>query len=300
MENNFTASPLKIIEKGEKKIYSFNIEPQGNIDLTTVSSFGEEWQKFDSFSEKEIAQIGDDYFDIVSDELYAGKSVLDMGCGTGRWTKYVARKAGFVEAMDPSDAVFSAAYLLAENKNIRISKASVDQIPFPDNSFDLVFSLGVLHHIPDTEAAMKKCVYKVKPGGHFLVYLYYNLDNRGAVFKLIFHLSNLLRRCICRLPSLLKKLVCDILAILIYLPFVAVTRLLRFLGLEKLSSKVPLSWYADKTFRVIRNDSLDRFGTPLEQRFSRKQISDMMTNCGLYNIVFSDKEPFWHALGQKR
>jgi SAM-dependent methyltransferase len=300
MENTFTKTPRKIIQQGSHQIFDFDIQTTGNIDITTVNSFGEEWQKFDSFSEKEISQIGDDYFDIVPTEIYQGKLVLDVGCGTGRWTKYVSRNAGFVEAIDPSEAVFSAANLLADNRNTRISRASVDDIPFPDNSFDLVFSLGVLHHIPDTEAAMQKCVAKVKRGGHFLVYLYYNLDNRGAIFRFIFRFSNFFRAIISRLPSALKKTLCDILAFIVYLPFVALTKLLRSIGFRKLSSKVPLSWYADKTLRVIRNDSLDRFGTPLERRFSKKEIEEMMKRTGLTNIIFSNKEPYWHAVGQKK
>jgi hypothetical protein len=50
---------------------------------------------------------------------------------------------------------------------------------------------------------------------------------------------------------------------------------------------------------VIRNDSLDRFGTPLEQRFSRKQIKIMMEKAGLHDVVFSEKIPYWHAIGLK-
>ncbi len=63
--------------------------------------------------------------------------------------------------------------------------------------------------------------------------------------------------------------------------------------------KIPLSYYSDKSFNNIRNDALDRFGTPLEQRFSKLQITKMMSEAGLSNIKFSDREPYWHAVGQK-
>ena len=68
---------------------------------------------------------------------------------------------------------------------------------------------------------------------------------------------------------------------------------------EKLSNKIPLSYYSNKSFNVIRNDSLDRFGTPLEQRFSKKQIEKMMQKAGLYDIKFSNNQPYWHVMGQK-
>src|SRR5690606_11492512 len=144
----------------------------------------------------------------VDRKIFADAVVLDVGCGTGRWSKYVCNKVGFVEAIDQSDAVFAAVSLLKEKKNVRITQASVDHIPFEDNAFDFVFSLGVLHHIPDTFDGIKKCVAKVKPGGYFLVYLYYNMDNTGVLFKTVFVLSNLLRRIICKLPSGFKKAVC--------------------------------------------------------------------------------------------
>lgn len=297
--NSYVTEPHNTINVGKKSISVFEIGDE-NIDHETVSSFGEEWSKFSSFSEKEIQNAGDQYFDIVPLNAYTGKYVLDVGCGTGRWSKYLSRKVGALEAIDPSDAVYSAAALLQDEEHVRITRASADNIPFPDNSFDLVFSLGVLHHIPDTHEAMRRCVEKVKPGGYFLVYLYYNFENRGLVFKSIFHISNVIRRVVSILPSAIKSVVCDILAVLFYLPFVLVTKLMKAIGLAKVIKYIPLSYYADKSMNIIRNDSLDRFGTPLEQRYSRAEIEHMMTSCGLTNITFSTNEPFWHAIGQKR
>jgi hypothetical protein len=62
---------------------------------------------------------------------------------------------------------------------------------------------------------------------------------------------------------------------------------------------MPLSAYNNKSFFVIRNDALDKFGTRLEQRFSKKQVQDMMKNSGLAEIVISPLTPFYHAIGKK-
>ena len=62
---------------------------------------------------------------------------------------------------------------------------------------------------------------------------------------------------------------------------------------------LPLSYYSDKSFNIIKNDALDRFGTPLEQRFTKVEIEEMMKNAGLTNICFSDNEPYWHVKAKK-
>ncbi len=273
-----------------------------NIDNTTVVSFGEEWESFHGFEELEIFRMGGLYFDIVSSEMMSSSlRAIDFGCGSGRWTKYIHDRVGEIAAVDPSNAIFSASELLKGVSNVKLYKASIDNLPFEDNYFDFGFSLGVLHHIPDTKKAMQDCVKKIKPGGYFLVYLYYNFDNRGFLFKTLFYISNFFRKGISKLPSRIKRFVCDIVAVLFYMPFILIARGLKFLGVsKKIREKIPLQIYEDKSFYIIRNDSLDRFGTPLEQRFSRSEIKVMMEKSGLSEITFSENAPFWHAVGKKK
>lgn len=270
------------------------------MDMETVESFGEEWSKFDKFSEEELEVAGSQYFDIISKQmLNTSHRVLDVGCGTGRWSYYVASRCGTIEAVDPSKAVLAAKKLTLKKGNINITQAGVDAIPFEKASFDFVFSLGVLHHVPDTRSAVHKCVEMVKPGGHFMVYLYYSLDNRGGLYRFIFNLSNVFRLVISKMPSGLKKVVCDIIAFTVYLPLVGLSGLIKVLGGSNFYKKIPLSYYLGKSLNIIRNDALDRFGTPLEQRFSKQQITEMMSSAGLSDIVFSNQEPYWHAVGRK-
>lgn len=296
----FVKAPVKRLQVDRKDIYVFDCAHSSNIDLKTVASFGTEWLKFSCFSREEMDKIGADYFDILPPDLISKATVaLDVGCGSGRWAAYLSEKVGFVDCIDPSESVHAAARLLAKNDNVRVIQADVDHIPFEDAVYDLVYSLGVLHHIPDTKAAMLQCVKKVKPGGYFLVYLYYNLENRGILFRTTFYLSNILRQLIFRLPSNVKKVVCDVIATIVYFPLARTAALFKHLGLRRFGKMIPLSYYSNKSFWIMQNDALDRFGTPLEQRFTRCEIGAMMKDCGLSHIRFSDKEPYWHAIGQK-
>lgn len=272
----------------------------GNIDQKTVNSFGNEWEKFNSFSEEEIEKVGNDYFDIIHSKDILSKKikVLDVGCGSGRWSKYLSKYVGFIEAIDPSLSVFTASKMLKNVGNVRITHASTDNIPFIDNSFDLVISLGVLHHIPDTHKALENCVSKVKKGGYLLIYLYYNLENRHPFFKLILSVVTVLRKIISSFPKKIKELICDLIAIVIYWPLARFSALLKNFGCSCWNS-IPLSYYNDKTMTILRNDALDRFGTPLEKRFSKEKIEQMLKELKMEEIVFSENEPYWHVLSKK-
>jgi ubiquinone/menaquinone biosynthesis C-methylase UbiE len=299
---SYTKSPKKTIYKTDTlEILSFISENDNNIDKKTVDSFGDEWEKFDLFTDDEIKIAGDQYFDIVSANLLTKDTkVLDLGCGSGRWTKYIASKVELVEAVDPSNAVFSALKLNKDELNVRVTQASVSNLPFENESFDFIVCLGVLHHIPDTQKALIDLCKKLKSGGHILLYLYYNLDNRGRLYKLIFYSSTILRKVISKQPKLFKKIICDVLAFVLYFPFISCVKGLYFIfGKKKWIKKIPLSYYSDKSFNIIRNDALDRFGTPLEHRFSKVRISEMLENAGVSENVFSNNEPYWHVLGKK-
>ncbi|MBI3510805.1 MAG: class I SAM-dependent methyltransferase [Bacteroidetes bacterium] len=297
----YKKEPLRWVGNGEMKIASFVAESMMNADRRTVRSFGEEWNRFSSFSNEELKIAGDQYFDIVKKKLLGKeKIILDIGCGSGRWSKYISPEVKFVEAIDPGDAVFAAKQFTSENKNIRITQAGFGDIPFEKNSFDLVMSLGVVHHLPDTAGAINEAAEMVKPGGHLLLYIYYALDNRGILFRILFHISSFFRRIISSMPTGMKFFFCDLIAFLVYMPFVLLARMFRFFYPEKkFWKKIPLSYYTDKSMRIIRNDSLDRFGTPLEKRFSKKEIEQMILKTGMKNIVFSDHAPYWHVIAEK-
>lgn len=272
-----------------------------NRDESTVASFGDEWQRFDqsSLSDEESSSIFAAYFSVFPwYRLPAEATGFDMGCGTGRWARHVARRVATLHCIDPSDALDVARRNLRDADNIVFHAAGVDDSCLPKASQDFGYSLGVLHHIPDTEAAMRACVEMLKPGAPFLIYLYYAFDNRSAPFRWLWRASEWGRAIISRMPPAIKNVTTDLIAASVYFPLARFSKLLAALDVPV--SGLPLSFYRDRSFYTMRTDSRDRFGTPLEQRFTRQQIAAMMEKCGLTAVEFSNSEPFWCAVGLKR
>ena len=273
-----------------------------NVDRKTVEGFGDEWIRFDqsSLAEPEQKALFDRYFSIFPWPILPENAEgFDLGCGSGRWAKMVAPKVGRLHCIDPSSAALDVARKnLGQFDNCLFHNNTVDEIPLDDASMDFGYSLGVLHHVPDTQAGIKDCVKKLKPGAPFLIYLYYSFDNRPLWFRSIWWFSDLLRSAVSRMPHGLRYISSQILAFFIYLPLAKFAWAAEKVGIKV--SNFPLSLYRNVSFYTMRTDALDRFGTRLEQRFSQQQIKVMMEKSGLERVEFSDSEPFWCAVGYRK
>jgi SAM-dependent methyltransferase/uncharacterized protein YbaR (Trm112 family) len=106
----------------------------------------------------------------------AGKLVLDVGCGAGRFLDVAERWGARVIGVDFSFAVEAAQANVGDRLNADVIQADVFNLPFRDDIFDAVFSLGVLHHTRDTRAAFLALPRHVRPGGAVAVWLYYYTD----------------------------------------------------------------------------------------------------------------------------
>ncbi len=271
-----------------------------NTHEKTVESFGDEWSRFDQLgiSDDEALKRFYEYFAVFPwAAMPPDAEGFDMGCGSGRWARFVAPKVGKLHCIDPSSAIEVARANLSVHENVSFYKASLDSECLPPNSQDFGYSLGVLHHVPDTAAAIRSCVDLLKPGAPLLLYLYYAFDNRPWWFRIIWRVSDLARQVIYRLPPSPKHIITDVIAVLVYVPLTTLSRLMERIGLNVAS--FPLSYYRKYSFYTMRTDARDRFGTPLERRFSRKQITEMMEGAGLVDVHFSDAEPHWCVVGSK-
>jgi len=273
-----------------------------NVDQSTVDGFGEEWARFDQsgLSKTELLAWFEKYFSLFPwSSLPRDAKGFDVGCGSGRWARFVAPKVGTLHCIDAAPKALEVARrALSSLGNCEFHLSSVDALPLANDTMDFGYSLGVLHHVPDTTAAIAACVRALKPGAPFLVYLYYRFDNRPRWFQNLWSLSNFGRQAISRLPHRARHVVTDAIAAAVYLPLARASGLAEKLGLDV--RQVPLNAYRHSSFYTMRTDALDRFGTQLEQRFTRVEIETMMRAAGLDEIAFRDDVPYWCAVGTKR
>ena len=278
-----------------------DIKNVNNIDEKTVSSFGDEWKRFDQkgMSDDESKRIFNNYFSIFQwNNISSDAEGFDMGCGSGRWARFAASRVGHLNCIDPSSAIDVAKKTLYDCNNVTFIRGSVSENQLKKNSQDFGYSLGVLHHIPDTQKAIKSCVELLKVDAPLLLYLYYAFDNKPFFYKAIWKVSDLIRYVISKLPLKIRNIFTDIIFVFIYIPLFFVSKFAEKIGINPIN--IPLSYYRHHSFYTMRTDSRDRFGTPLEKRFTRDKIKEMMVESGLKNIQFSDKAPFWCAIGYKK
>ena len=272
-----------------------------NIDKKTVEDFGEEWNKYNqsSIHDEELKKLWNQYFDMFSfEELSNDSEGFDMGCGSGRWAKFVANKVHLLNCIDPSEKALNVAKRNLSNfSNIRYFNASVNDNILKENSQDFGYCLGVLHHIPDTLEGIKACAKLLKKNAPFILYLYYNFENRSFFFKLIWRLSDFIRKIISSLSPKTKIFITSIIAYLIYYPLARFVFISEKLGIDV--SNLPLSDYRNKPIYFMKTDALDRFGTRLEKRFSKDEIKRMLQEAGFRDIRFSKNMPFWVSISRK-
>ena len=280
-------------------------EKDENLDQEVIDSFGHEWAAFD-YSEAQTDEALDAQFLAycapVDLSQFDPTSAIaaDFGAGSGRWASRLLPYFSLVYALEPSDGANKVLKnKFANEPRMKILQETVGANSIPTDSLDFAMSLGVLHHIPDTGLAIKDVASKIKTGGVFLCYLYYKLDNKPFFYRGLFSISNSLRWIISRLPYVTRRFVARIIAGVVYLPL---ARTAKFLGDRgKDVSNFPLHHYANMPFVMLQNDALDRFGTRLEQRFTKKEITEMVEKAGfdLSTLTFSKVEPFWTFSAKK-
>jgi SAM-dependent methyltransferase len=256
-----------------------------------AESFGLQWKTFPRV-QMDGTQLADSERRLRREtglraEDLRGKNVLEAGCGMGRFLDVVSRDgAGLAVGVDLSAAVEAAADNLGKRPNVLILQGDIFHLPFAPQSFDAVYSIGVLHHTPSAERAFKTLVPLVKPGGTIAISVYAATVKPGVPWALNLFRRRFLRLFTRRLPKRVM-LWWSLYAVPVFwvIDKIPVVRYVRYLFPVLIYQDYPLSWSILDTF--------DTYATELESRHRPKEVFRWFREVGLRDIDLLDSDDGW-------
>jgi SAM-dependent methyltransferase len=208
-------------------------------------------------------------------EDLAGKLVLDVGCGMGRFAEVATRWGAHVVGIDLSLAAEVAARNLAE-REASIFQADVFHLPFAPESFDFIYSIGVLHHTPDCERAFKMLPGLLKPGGRIAIWLY-------SRYNRWYRMSDIYRKATRRMPPRLLHALCYGVV-----PLYGAHQVLKRIPLvgrpasAALAYMIPMAFHKDRTWRIL--DTFDWYSPWYQSKHTYEEVFRWFESCGLEDL----------------
>lgn len=263
------------------------------VDKVTIKNFGEQWVKFQDisgfFGSLELFQ---DFIYPFSINNFKNKKIADIGAGTGRFSICLL-EAGAKEVIvvEPSDAIQVAKEKLRQypKEQVKFLNLSAEQLP-EDLQLDAAISIGVIHHIPEPIPVIQAAYKALKPGGHFIVWLYGKENNRLCLMLLL-----PLRALVKQLPSWWKSIVSNLLNFLLS-GYIAICKLLPYkmpLKDYMLSILAPLPM--DKR-KVVIYDQLN----PRYAKYYTKAEAVQLVSSVPFNIqIYHRKQYSWVIIATK-
>jgi SAM-dependent methyltransferase len=228
---------------------------------------------------------------------WQGLKVLDAGCGMGRWLHFAREVGAQIVGMDVSAAIDVAA--AREGEGADFVQADLRFPPFAPASFDVVYCLGVVHHLEDPLTGVRALARLVRPGGALRLYVYRSLNDEPLWKRLLFGAVSGLRRLTTRLPYRAVHAVSWLVAATATGLFLWPRRLLRRWSFgDRLTRGVPLVHYADVPFRMVVSEQFDRLVAPIEGRFSRDEVEAWLRDAGLEMVAILPGLG-WRAIGRR-
>ncbi len=265
----------------------------------TAAAFAFEWQHFTEMHPEYEAQFLD-WLEPIGREFFPGKRVLDAGCGTGRHAYFAATYgADEVVGLDLSEAVETARRVLSPFENAEVVQGDLLRPPFrtaaEGGGYDLVYSIGVLHHLPDPYEGFRSLLRFVRPGGTIAVWVYGH-ENNGFVRNVV----EPLRRVSTTVPPpLLRRLAWPLGA-----AFHGVAKgVYRPLDGTAVGGALPLNQYmasvADFSFRQNYSIVFDQLVAPTAAYIKGPALRSWFVDNGLEDVVISHRHGnSWRGQGR--
>lgn len=256
----------------------------------TLRSYSYQWRKFKQMF-LEWEQVFLDSIKPVTREFFLGKVGLDGGCGFGRSLYYAATYGAEMIGLDLSEAIEAARENTRQFERVHLVQGDIFHPPVRGQSLDFVYSIGVLHHLPDPKSGFLTLTRLLKPEAPMFIWVY--LRGRGrqiAAFTAMRALST-------RLPLGVLNVAALALAVAHWLVWIAPYRILkRFRFSSALADRIPFAFYARYPFRVLHTDWFDGLSVPLQNYYRREEIAAWYREAGAQRVQI-DEDWNGRALG---
>lgn len=209
-------------------------------------------------------------------EMIKGKWILDVGCGMGRFAEVASRWGAKVVGIDLSRAADKAAENLGDRANVWICQANIFRLPFAPESFDYIYSIGVLHHTPNCEEAFKSLPRLLKPEGTIAIWLY-------SAYNKWYRMSDIYRRVTTKLPHRVLHGLCRVAGPLYYV-HVGLRRV-PYVGRPlsgALNYVFPIPLYPQWDWRVL--DTFDWYSPKYQSKHTYEEVFRWFEDCGLRDL----------------
>lgn len=269
------------------------------LNQKTKKSFSYQWTR--KLFSRIIPRFEDDFLNYlypIQRDFFQGKIGVDIGCGFGRHIYYAAKFGAEMVGVDFSSAIDSAYNNTKELSGVHLIQADIYNLPLKDNCFDLVYSIGVLHHLSNPERGFRTILPLVKSKGHISIWMY--SKSRPIVNFIIESIRALTRR----IPHIILYLICIILTsfewLFIIIPYRFLFKIPPLRGfLNKIIFK-RIRIYAEYPFDVLSADWFDRLAAPIRYYYSENELEDWFKRANLKLIKISPTDGYgWRALGEK-
>jgi SAM-dependent methyltransferase len=265
----------------------FDAAHQSEEQARTSDAFGYSWTHYPRDNPYTEEQWGD-WVVPLTPEDFAGKRVLDVGCGLGGFIEY-SRRWGARQAagVDLSEAIDAAAARLGPADLVQ---GDLNRLPFRPGSFDLAYSIGVLHHLEDPERGFRAVVDTVRPGGLVFVWVY-GRENNGWI---IYVVDPLRKHVFLHLPHGLLKWAISLPLALVLMPFVKLAE-----RVERMPYRDYLLWLGRRDVTFVHGVVFDHLAAPTSHYIRREEFERWFRDAGLEDIQISWRNRnSWRGLGR--
>jgi len=269
------------------------------LNRKTMKSFGYQWTR--AIFSQVIPKFEDSFLNYIypiQRDFFCGKIGVDIGCGFGRHIYYAAKFGAEMVGIDFSAAINSAYNNTKELPNVHLVQADIYYLPLRNNYFDFIYSIGVLHHLPDPEKGFNALLPLLRPKGNISIWVY---SKSRPIVNFTIESIRLITK---RIPHKALYFLCIIFSFMewlyVIIPYKFLNRLPVIRGLINKMVFKRIKTYAKYPFDVLTADWFDRLSAPLRYYYNENDLKSWFTRANLKLVKISPTASYgWRVLGEK-